>query len=80
MLEKIFLLHAKTTMNAVAMNSRILNFGITDNFYLISIYWNPDTDISIFDCLLSSKAAVQESDKKKLFLFVGDLMLIIGND
>ena len=42
------------------------------NFYLFSIYRNPDLDDSIFDCLLSSMASIQESDRKATFIFVGD--------
>ena len=46
--------------------------GKTNNFYLFSIYRNPDADDSIFDCLFTSMAAIQESDRKAAFLFVGD--------
>ena len=35
--------------------------GKTNNFYLFSIYRNPDADDSIFDCFLTSTAVVQES-------------------
>ena len=46
--------------------------GKRHNFYLFSIYRNPDLDDSIFDCLLSSMASIQESDRKATFIFVGD--------
>ena len=46
--------------------------GKTNNFYLFSIYRNPDADDSIYDCLLTSMAAIQESDRKAAFVFVGD--------
>ena len=46
--------------------------GKTNNFYLFSVYRNPDADDSIFDCLLTSMAAIQESDRKAAFLFIGD--------
>ena len=36
--------------------------GKTNNFYIFSIYRNPDADDSIFDCLLTSMAAIQNSD------------------
>ena len=42
------------------------------NFYLFSIYRNPDADDEIFDCLLNSMASIQENDRKAAFLFVGD--------
>ena len=38
-----------------------------------SLYRNPDLDDRIFDCLLSSMAAVQADDVRASFLFVGDL-------
>ena len=40
---------------------------------MYSIYCNPDLDDRIFDCLLSSMAAVQAEDIRASFLFVGDL-------
>ena len=46
--------------------------GRLHNFYLFSIYRNPDLDDSIFDCLLSSMASIQGSDRKASFIFVGD--------
>ena len=39
---------------------------------MFSVYRNPDANDSIFDCLLTSLAAIQESDNKAAFLFVGD--------
>ena len=46
--------------------------GKHSNFYLFSVYRNPDSNDDIFDCLLSSMAAVQENDRKAAFLFIGD--------
>ena len=46
--------------------------GRTHNFYLFSVYRNPDVDDAIFDCLLTSMANIQEQDRKAAFLFVGD--------
>ena len=43
------------------------------NFYAFSPYHNPDLDDRIFDCLLTSMAAVQAEDVRASFLFVGDL-------
>ena len=43
-----------------------------NNFYLFSVYRNPDADDGIFDCLLVSMAAIQESDRKASFVFIGD--------
>ena len=47
--------------------------GVRQNFYLFSLYRNPDLDDRIFDCLLTSMAAVQVEDVRASFLFVGDL-------
>lgn len=46
--------------------------GRHNNFYLCSIYRNPDMDDSIFDCLLTIMAKIQEDDRKASFVFVGD--------
>ena len=40
---------------------------------LCSLYHNPDQDDRIYDCLLTSMAAVQAEDVRASFLFVGDL-------
>ena len=47
--------------------------GVRQNLYVFSLYRNPDLDDRIFDCLLSSMAAVQTEDIRASFLFVGDL-------
>ena len=47
--------------------------GMRQNFYVYSLYRNPDLDDRIFDCLLASMAAVQAEDVCASFLFVGDL-------
>ena len=47
--------------------------GKQNNFYLFSLYRNPDLDNAIFDCLLLAMAKVQEDDRKACFVFVGDL-------
>ena len=36
--------------------------GMRQNFYVYSLYRNPDLDDRIFDCLLASMAAVQAED------------------
>ena len=47
--------------------------GLRHNFYVYSLYHNPDQDDRIYDCLLTSMAAVQAEDVRASFLFVGDL-------
>ena len=44
--------------------------GLRQNFYLFSLYRNPDLDDRIFDCLLTAMAAVQAEDVRASFLFV----------
>ena len=46
--------------------------GRTNNFYIFSVYRNPDVDDSIYDCLLLSMASIQENDSKSAFIFIGD--------
>ena len=48
-------------------------WGLRQNFYVYSLYRNPDRDDRIYDCLLASMAAVQAEDVRASFLFVGDL-------
>ena len=43
------------------------------NLYVFSLYRNPDLDDRIFDCLLTSMAAVQAVVVRVSFLFVSDL-------
>ena len=45
---------------------------MSNNFYIFSLYRNPDLDDSIYDCLLSSMSDIQELDRKSSFIFVGD--------
>ena len=47
--------------------------GVRQNLYVFSLYRNPDLDHRIFDCLLTSMAAVQTEDIRASFLFVGGL-------
>ena len=51
--------------------------GKHSNFYLFSIYRNPDADDEIFDCLLNSMASIQQNYRKATFLFVGDFNALI---
>ena len=48
--------------------------GARQNFYGFSLYRNPDLDDWIYDCLLTSMAAVQAADVHASFLFVGHLI------
>ena len=45
---------------------------VIQNLYVFILYRNPDQDDRIFDCLLTSMAAVQAEDVRASFLFVGD--------
>ena len=47
--------------------------GARQNFYVFSVYRNPDLDDRIDDCLLTAMAAEQAADARASFLFVGDL-------
>ena len=47
--------------------------GVRQNLYVFSLYCNTDLDDRIFDCLLTSMAAVQAAAVRASFLFVGDL-------
>ena len=51
--------------------------GLRQNFYVYSLYRNPDQDDRIYDCLLTSMAAAHAEDVRASFLFVGDLNGII---
>ena len=47
--------------------------GARQNFYMLSLYRNPDLDDQIYDCLLTAMAAMQAVDARASFLFVCDL-------
>ena len=47
--------------------------SLRQNFYVYSLYRNPDQDDRIYERLLTSMAAVQAEDVRASFLFVGDL-------
>ena len=47
--------------------------GARQNFYMFSLYCNPDLDDRIYECLLTAMAAVQAVDSLASFHFVGDL-------
>ena len=51
--------------------------GVRQNFYVFSLYRNPDHDDRISDCLLTSMAAVQAEDEHGSFLFVGDSNAVV---
>ncbi len=42
------------------------------NFYILGSYRNPDSDDTIFDCLLMAMSMIQDDDRKAAFVFVGD--------
>ena len=44
--------------------------GRHNNFYLFSLYRNPDAADWIFNCLLVSMAAKQKSDRKASYVFI----------
>ena len=47
--------------------------GTKQNFFVLSLYRNPDLEDRIYDCLLTAMAAVQAADGRASFLFVSDL-------
>ena len=47
--------------------------GARQNFYVFSLYRNPDLYDRIYDCLLTVMAALQAADARASVLFVGDL-------
>ena len=54
----------------------MMGFRVCDvrqNVFVFSLHHNPDLDGRVFDCLLTSMAAVEAEDVHASFLFVGDL-------
>ena len=47
--------------------------GARQDFYVFSLYSNPDLDDRIYDCSLTAMTAVQAEDERASSLFVGDL-------
>ena len=48
-------------------------FGARQNFYVFSLSRHSDLDDRIYDCLLTSMAAMHAEDVSASFRFVGDL-------
>ena len=44
-----------------------------NNFYIFSLYRNPNSDDVLYECLLNSMGNIQATDRKSSFIFVGDL-------
>ena len=42
--------------------------GARQNFYMFSLYRNPDLDDRTYDCLLTAMAAVQAADARASFI------------
>ena len=47
--------------------------GARQNFYVFSLYRNPDLDDRIYEYLLTAMASVQAADARASYVFVGDL-------
>ena len=52
-------------------NAGFIVCGALQNLYVFSLYWNPDLDDWIFNCLLTSMPAMQAEEVLASFLFVG---------
>ena len=61
---------ANQSLSVVVSKCWFLGFVVRDRTYVFSIYRNPDLDDRIFDCLLTSMAAVQAEYVRASFLFV----------
>ena len=64
---------ANPSLSVAVAKCWFLGFVVRDRTYVFSLYCNPDLDDRIFDCLLTSMAAMQAEDVRASFLFVGDL-------
>ena len=64
---------ANQSLSMVVAKCCFLEFVVRDRAYVFSLHRNPDLDDRIFDCLLTSMAAVQAEDLRASFLFMGDL-------
>ena len=62
----------KTSFECGCHETQIIKVCGKHNFYLFSVYRNPNGGDGIFDCLLVSMAAIQENDRKASFVFIED--------
>ena len=67
-------LHTSECGHCEMLNFRIR--GARQNIYVFSFYRNPDLDDQIYNCLLTSVAAVQAEDVPASFMFMSDRMAI----
>ena len=63
---------ANPNLSVVVVKCKFLFFVVWDNFYVFSVYHNPDQDDRIFDSLLATMAAMQAEDVRASFLFASD--------
>ena len=64
---------ANPSLSVVVAKCCFFRFVVRDRTYVFSLYRNPDLDDRIFDCVLTSMAAVQAEDVRASLLFVVDL-------
>ena len=62
-----------TNMSMAGAKYLYLGSVVPDNIYVFSLYRNPDVDDQIYECLLTSMAAVQAEDVRASFLVMGNL-------
>ena len=64
---------ATQSLSVVVAKYWFLLFVVRGRTYVFNLYCNPDQDDWIFDCLLTSMAAVKAEDVRASLLFVSDL-------
>ena len=60
---------ANPSLSVVVAKFWLFRFAVLDSTYVFSLYCNPHLDHCIFDCLLTSMAAVQAEDVCAACLF-----------
>ena len=64
--------HFPNTSSSVVV-AKYFYFDDWHNFFASSLFPNPDLEEQIYDCLLTSMAALQAEDVRSSFLCVGEL-------
>ncbi len=68
-----FSAHRKTKYECTCHETVVIRVcAQLQNFYILGSYRNPDSDDTIFDCLLMAMAMIQDDDRKAAFVFAGD--------
>ncbi len=68
-----FSAHRKTKHECICHETVVIRVCVQlQKFYILGFYRNPDSDYTIFDCLLMAMSVIRDDDREAAFVFVDD--------